>query len=441
MQKRQIYSNCHEITSQFARGGSCRRSPTRKGFLAKSIVNLNAPAVEIASAHVHRHLQPAMLAALFVFFSATMAMADEGEPVALVHLVDGVAVESMGGLRLRIMKSDRSAAVRRDRSWIEDTVPIVAKHAVNQTLCIRPPTQLDHVLDRSANEAAPTWTPVAADTNRPSPERSNSMRIRCQGDVVSVRIDGVHLVFVSNTNLRQADQDMAAGCDALIMSTAPNRSGDALALAKTVHAKQLIVCTDSEVASATNHPGNTLAIVADTRHDNGRAVRVIRLGATPIELSDEVNALIGRKEDACRASQDVFAKLSVKQMNFRPSNGSHTPRWNAEHMMGRELLFFSQIYHAQDPSIPVMDLNPKQMPPDYQARHPDWTGAEEARQMERVTAFTRRFAYLLNDLPLDKKAPESRWTPRGLLRQMERHYNQHTANVKLKFKLPLWPKN
>ena len=107
--------------------------------------------------------------------------------------------------------------------------------------------------------------------------------------------------------------------------------------------------------------------------------------------------------------------------------------------MGRELLFFSQIFHAMDPMIPVMDLNPKQMPPDYQAKHSDWDGKEEARQMERVTAFTNRFTYLLRDLPLDDRAPGSRWTLRGLLRQMDRHYSEHTSNVVKKFDLPDWP--
>ena len=57
----------------------------------------------------------------------------------------------------------------------------------------------------------------------------------------------------------------------------------------------------------------------------------------------------------------------------------------------------------------------------------------------RVLSFTRRFAYLLKDLDLDKKAPGSFWTPRKLLLQMERHYGEHTANVQKKFKLPDWP--
>ncbi|MEE8155092.1 MAG: hypothetical protein V3T53_09100, partial [Phycisphaerales bacterium] len=117
----------------------------------------------------------------------------------------------------------------------------------------------------------------------------------------------------------------------------------------------------------------------------------------------------------------------------------HTPRWNAEHMMGRELGFFSRIFSAVDPAIPHINLNPEQMPPDYVAAHPDWDGKEEARQMQRVMSFTRRFAYLFDGFDLEAKPPGSWWTVRGLLEQMQRHYGEHSAHVKEKFELPDWP--
>ncbi len=184
--------------------------------------------------------------------------------------------------------------------------------------------------------------------------------------------------------------------------------------------------------------GNTVAIAAD-QEGKGRKPSVVVPNYRPWQMPEQLSALFARKEAACRKSQAVFAKLSAKQMNFEPANGTHTPRWNAEHMMGRELGFFSQIFHEVDPAVPHIDLNPEQMPPDYQAAHPDWSGTEEARQMERVSAFTRRFAYLLDGLPLDERAPGSFWTPRRLLAQMERHYDEHTANVTKKFELPDWP--
>lgn len=161
----------------------------------------------------------------------------------------------------------------------------------------------------------------------------------------------------------------------------------------------------------------------------------------PPPVPSHLRELFDRMEAANRRSQEVFRELSVEQMNFKPANGTHTPRWNAEHMAGRQLLFFSQIYHALDPRIPVVDWNPAQMPPDYQARHPEWSGKEEARAMQRVDDFCRRYAYLLEDTALDAKPPATNWPIlRALLVQMEDHYDEHTANVVKKFELPDWPK-
>lgn len=194
--------------------------------------------------------------------------------------------------------------------------------------------------------------------------------------------------------------------------------------------------------------GNTTAIRFQPADESAAAsettatptTRWLQLRTQPWEMPTELAELFERKEAASRHTQQVFADLSVTQLNFKPSNGTHTPRWNSEHMMGRELLFFSQIFAQRTPEIVVIDLNPQQMPPDYQARHVDWDGGEEARQLERVSAFTRRFAYLLSGLDLDQPAPGSSWTLRRLLKQMDLHYSEHTANVQKKFALTDWPR-
>ena len=143
---------------------------------------------------------------------------------------------------------------------------------------------------------------------------------------------------------------------------------------------------------------------------------------------------------SCAASQEVFRPLSAAQMNWRPPNGTHTPRWNVEHMAGRQLLFFSQIYAAIEPETHrVVDINPEQMPPDYVAAHPEWSGEDEARLMLQVSQYVQGYAHLLEGLDLDARAPGSRWTLRGLLKQMDRHFDEHTANVQKKFELPDWP--
>lgn len=183
---------------------------------------------------------------------------------------------------------------------------------------------------------------------------------------------------------------------------------------------------------------NTVAF--SQRKKDSMETRFVSLGTSTYKMTDEVTELFSKKEASQKNSREMFAKLSVEQMNFEPANGSHTPRWNAEHMMAMELKFFSEIYNAVDPSIPVLNLAPQQMPKDYKFAHPDWTGEEEARQMKRVENFTRRFAYMLDGMDLDKRAKGSRfWTPRRLLAQMERHYKEHSGNVVKKMKLDGWP--
>lgn len=159
------------------------------------------------------------------------------------------------------------------------------------------------------------------------------------------------------------------------------------------------------------------------------------------QASGELGRLLTAMRSAREATQRVFAPLTAEQLNWRPPNGTHTPRWNAEHLAGRQLLFFSQIYAKLDPDRHrVIDLNPAQMPPDYKPAHPDWAGTEEAAWMEKVGEYVQGHAYLLEGLDLNARAPGSRWKLRALLKQMDRHYDEHTANVVKKFELEGWPK-
>ena len=187
--------------------------------------------------------------------------------------------------------------------------------------------------------------------------------------------------------------------------------------------------------------GNTAAISATRSPAHPGKIRIILLGNEPWQPKGELVQLLEQKDSECVRSEAVFAKLSTRQMNFRPANGTHTPRWNAEHMMGRELLFFTRAFAERDSAFTPLDLNPEQMPPDYQPAHSDWTGTEEARQMGRVRALVARFAYLLADVGLDERAWQDGWKLRFLLERMIEHYREHTNNVLKKFNLPDWPAN
>lgn len=190
--------------------------------------------------------------------------------------------------------------------------------------------------------------------------------------------------------------------------------------------------------TVTRATGNTFAVTHGRGPTRERPHCVV-LRQVPWKMPDELAALFSLMDAPVVTAREIFSRLSAAQMNHRPANGTHTARWNAEHIMGRELGFFTAVYSHVDPSVPHLDLNPAQMPPDYKPRHPDWTGEEEVKQVERAAALVRRFAYLLDGVDLDAKPEGSPWTVRTLCLTMEAHFNEHLGNVKKKLSLPDWP--
>ena len=367
---------------------------------------------------------------------AATALADNGHPVALTRTdAAGLTLETMWDVRLNLSPKEHGLAFSVATSTEND----IASGVLNEQ---RPMI----LIDRHANE--PWNANVVTNSSGNKGDSSNAVRVAYIKGVALVSVDGIDIAYVPDPSVLNTESSSESSsefqksfllCDVLV-SDGDASTNAAITKVATKRKVKLLVLKDASASSdpvVTMVDGNRMAISAAGM--KGDSLKTVVLGTKPVELPKALLELYSGKEKACVASQKVFASLSVAQLNFKPSNGTHTPRWNTEHMMGRELQFFSQIFHELDPAIPVMNLNPKQMPADYKARHADWTGDEEAFQTQRVLSFTRRFAYLLKDLDLDKKAPGSFWTPRKLLLQMERHYGEHTANVQKKFKLPDWP--
>jgi hypothetical protein len=301
-------------------------------------------------------------------------------------------------------------------------------------------------LRRPANQPEATWqaTTVSNAETDDASGTPHDIRVNLLGaNGVLVQLDGLELL-VAGPGCTPETLDSFKHLDAVIGSNLQRFStNDGQDLPTNVRnwISDSPTPLDSVQLRTQNH--NTVALSAQAAVSDTNSASVWwDVSPEPWQMPEAMNQMFVAMEKSCSASQDVFANLSAEQMNFKPANGTHTPRWNVEHMMGRQLLFFSQMYHTADPTIPVMDLNPAQMPPDYQFAHPEWTGAEEARQMQRVSDFSRRFAYLLDGYDLNEKVPGSRWpTLNALLKQMERHYSEHTANTQKKFELPGWPSN
>lgn len=408
------------------------------------------------------------LVTLLALLAPGFTSADPGDPVAIRRWEGGaISIETMWNLKAVVdFHNAANDELKADADYINAT-PQHAHVAVH-----RPPNSANPVVvdmkRRSYGKNAITinkWhlgergkVVRVADDNGVLSEVLPKQNV-ASAPVVELTVDGVSILVIDADRLPEdvaLDSALFAGQTVIVLSFSDS------AVLKRANVAEFIKGTNPEsvllnsttttstdaaaefqtaVASdgqASNRGANTFAVSASGFPHGG--TQVITISDKPEAMPQQLADLFARMEKSCEDSQAVFEKLSVNQMNWKPSNGTHTPRWNTEHMMGRQLLFFSQIYNAIDPSIPVTDLNPKQMPKDYVFAHDDWSGAEEARQMERVSRFTRRFAYLIHDLDVSDRAPGSRWSSlKALLLQMEHHYTEHTANTVKKFDLEDWP--
>ncbi len=379
--------------------------------------------------------------------SSTTAHAQTGELLAVFIEPGGSAIETMGGYRIAIEPGNDSKIKIGELSDLKSS-KFQPAHVLNYD----PEKELNHwTLNRQPNQLKSECKPGLVS------ERLSLNKLliyqRVFGDknhpTTWIETDGVTVCDLGINKIADVLKTNTMTCDVVIATGCSDANPDALNLLSAQMKPRYVLLAggndavdDETVTKITDR--NFIAVSGTKRNSEDKVeTKWIKISdQTWAMTNSELSKLFDRKEASSANSRAVFAPLSATQINFVPGDGSHTPRWNTEHMMGRELLFFSQIYHSIDPEIPVMNLNPKQMPKDYVAAHPDWSGQEEALLTLQVEAFSRRFAYYLKDLPLDKKAKGSKmWSPRGLLEQMERHYKQHTDNVKKKMELENWPKN
>jgi len=368
------------------------------------------------------------------------------ELIAVIVETDGCAIETLGGYRIKINSTTDARIEIRELSD-----PLTSKFQRAHVLDFDREKQNNHwTLHRQPNQLKSQCNPGLSAEHLGLNGMLILQKLFEDEDqpATVIEVDGITVCDLGANKIASALKLTSMTCDVVIATGCPDADNESVdLLAKKMAARFVLLAQDNDavnddkVIKITDR--NLIAVSRRiAKEPEGQTTQWIKISDQPWKMPDsELKNLFDLKEASSAQSRAVFAPLSVEQMNFVPGDGSHTPRWNTEHMMGRELLFFSQIYNAITPAIPVMNLNPKQMPQDYVAAHSDWTGHEEALLTLRVEAFSRRFAFLLADLPLDEKTIGSKmWSPRGLLEQMERHYKQHTEYVKKKMELENWPK-
>jgi len=421
-----------------------------------------------------------LLAAMLWSSIAAQAATEAARPVAIRRWGDGiVSIETFWNLKLAItpgfperdtpspLDEGDLVIVTGDAAANKGTRRIESTHVISATEEDGRPRRQSLILDRPPNTPEPWVKPKdAVDDHSRHAVRvtigSTETSGRGQADAPSapwilLRVANVKMLYLTEPAvLASQDRDAlsaARGADALVFPYEKQSRREAQRLAEQVRRfnPRLLVPIDRDPGkpdpfmkamrsdfTVERAPGNTVALGAE-RGPSVENPRLTELEKNPWSMSDAMARLFRKKDRAAERAASVFEQLSVGQLNHRPADGSHTPRWNVEHLMGRELLFFSRLYSRLDRSIAPIDLNPAQTPDDYDAAHPQWSGAEEARQIRRVTAFTRRFAYLLDPVGLDGKPGDARRSSRGLLELLANHYDHHLDAVKKKFELSDWP--
>jgi L-ascorbate metabolism protein UlaG (beta-lactamase superfamily) len=339
-------------------------------------------------------------------------------------------------------------------------------------------TDIDHVLDRPPNEPTPSFRPRTEVTS-PTP---NAVYVRGipsgvgdassgQGDAPSVlfliEASGVRILHCGGLAgpITDAQRKAIGRVDVLILPVGGDHLLDATAaidVVRQIAPRRFIWPVQfrkgEHGGGAPLDPflmqvrraglyvrdvdGNTIAV---TRLPPGRKApvgspAVLVTDAEPVKLRPDLErALLALRGDR-QTLIDELGGLTREQLDHKPSDGSHTIRWNFEHTTARELGFFSQVYAQLDPEIPVINWNPAQMPIDYTPRHPDWGPEEMVRHVRRIGAFTERFSYLLHDTPPTLRIEGTRFPIEYLTAMVVGHYQNHTTKAVHKFTLPDWPR-
>lgn len=371
------------------------------------------------------------------------ALGSPGETVAVRRFGDHtVRIETAWGLRV-VITSPETAFAGATAPAMVGGVDVLIRHQrpgdvagePNTAYAMEDGVPLDVMVDRFANTPRVSVVHGAGDGFALS---SNRVWVRWMGDEAGrghylIEVDGVTIAYAPTAfNGTPPPADVVLG---------PASSLDRI-MPRGVRYLVAMDAMPDPASGGRRAAGNTLAVSAAATGRGDEQPVTVFLKAEPWMMPAELAAIFDEKEAHAAASMAVFAPMSVEQMNHKPANGTHTPRWNVEHMTGTELGFFSGVYANLDPELRRINRRPAQMPPDYVAREPLWTGAEEARQIERTQAFTRRYAYLLDGLPLTELpegGPRFARTLAGLFGLMSTHYPEHTAHVVEKTEQPDWP--
>jgi len=242
---------------------------------------------------------------------------------------------------------------------------------------------------------------------------------------------------------------LGGSLDALVLILDNDATENALAMIRALRPAQAALVGDADAIrrvlervpmmyETVRMPGNTFA-VAEPHPLESRVPLIVLLNDEPFEAEPELGALLDAMTASATTAARAFAPLTVEQLNHVPADGTHSPRWNPEHMAGQQIFSFLQFFSTKDSAFRIEDPRPAGTPAKYVAKNPDWTAQEVVREIERTQEFAMRFAYLLAEIDLDAKPESGGWSLSTMLKRMQWHWGHHTGKLPSKMALPDWP--
>ena len=275
-----------------------------------------------------------LLALLFILLAGVSVNADDGHPIAIRKWSDqGFTIETMWNLHVSVgVDESTKKKLPREVDASLEKLPGLAGQAIY--LNRAPNQKAIAISEKSSAKKSNQVTLVRSKNFEKEPHRD----ARPLSETTSVSVDAVNIEFLDHDGI-----SMESRVERLSKLKSPEKTSAFVAVAVgdsftaefcekyAEKARPAIMIVNSKLKSIAGKDvqsidHNTLAVSAKIR--GGEKTRFISLSDKPYKMSNELAELFDKKEKSAKKSRETFAKLSVDQLNFKPANGTHTPRWN-----------------------------------------------------------------------------------------------------------------
>jgi len=236
--------------------------------------------------------------------TANSVVGDDGHPIAIRNWEQGVTIETMWGFQIGLGVTDATLGKLPRKPDL-----VLADVSVGESV----------TLQRLPNQAKPSMSKepgdsVSEDRNAVVVERGK------EGAPAMVTVDGLTVVYLDAV----ADAEFAKqleGKQVVVVATGDGLKPEMYAtIVDALKPKLMVVKAGVEkVGEQTVESVSHNTVAVSSGKQTKAKTRIVSLSTEGYKMSKQLTTLFEKKEAACKKSREVFAKLSVAQMNFKPA--------------------------------------------------------------------------------------------------------------------------